>query len=155
MSDTQRMTVIVPEALARAADHAMVALGTADAADTYRAPSHQDGQGRLYALSSGAWTQAQIAGIQDPAILDSQIVTDRFAAFAQRAGAADPAAIAAIVADCRAQAAIARQATVVWDGVGAVPPATPGTIIVLPSASPAEARAQIAAAGLSPLTRTI
>ena len=64
-----RVTVIVPEALMTAANHTHVILGKSSDVHTYTAANWQDGQGNLYAVSSGVWTDAQIAGVTNPAVL--------------------------------------------------------------------------------------
>lgn len=64
-----RVTVIVPAALIDAANHVHVLLGKSKGFNTYGEPQWQDAQGNLYAVSSGLWSDAQIAGVTNPDVL--------------------------------------------------------------------------------------
>ena len=64
-----RVTVIVPVSKAEAANNTHVALGKAKGLNSYSEPNYQDAQGNLYHVSSGLWTEAQIAGVKNPLIM--------------------------------------------------------------------------------------
>lgn len=64
-----RVTVIVPVSKAEAANHTHIALGKAKDLNTYSEPNYQDAQGNLYHVSSGLWTEVQIAGVKNPLIM--------------------------------------------------------------------------------------
>lgn len=65
----KRVTVAVPEALMEAANHTHVVLGKCDHLNTYAATNFQDAAGNKYAVSSGLWSDSQIAGVTNPSAL--------------------------------------------------------------------------------------
>lgn len=102
-----RITVIVPESLMEAASHVHVLLGKANHLNTYTVANWQDAEGNLYAVSSGIWTEAQIAGVTNPDVLagielpegvDLALVAQAQAAFSldDESTTADPAQIIAM-----------------------------------------------------------
>lgn len=64
-----RVTVIVPVSKAEAANHTHIALGKAKDLNSCIEPNYQDAQGNLYHVSSGLWTETQIAGVKNPLIM--------------------------------------------------------------------------------------
>lgn len=134
----KRITIICHEPLMTAANHSHVLLRKASALNTYTSAGYEDALVNRYAVSSGDWTEAQIAGIYNPNILDSPDLAPLLIA---NGGIVDP------VLAAQAQAATAP----IWDGVGDTPQARPDTILVFQSADAATAHAQIAAAGLVPV----
>ncbi|KIC11156.1 hypothetical protein RA19_07300 [Leisingera sp. ANG-M1] len=64
----QRVTVIVGAGLMAAANHVEVLLGKARDLNTFLAAGWSDGT-HAYAVSSGQWSEAQIAGVSNPAII--------------------------------------------------------------------------------------
>jgi len=68
-----RVTLAVPAAFMEACNHTMVMLGKTTALNTYAAAGHEDESGNPYAVSSGLWTDAQLAGVTDPDVLQGII----------------------------------------------------------------------------------
>lgn len=109
-----RVTVAVhaSEDLIRGANHVHVLLGKADHFGTYTEPDWQDGEGNLYCVSSGPWSDTQIAGVTNPEAfgevtteiqlqypdLDLEAVAQAQAAFGF-GGTAQPGRIVAVIDD--------------------------------------------------------
>ncbi|MCG7520836.1 hypothetical protein [Ruegeria sp. Ofav3-42] len=70
----KRITVVVGEGLMTPANHVHMLLGKCGHLNTYRAATWKKG-GDSYAVSSGMWTDVQIAGVTNSAIL-AQLVDD-------------------------------------------------------------------------------
>lgn len=64
-----RITVIVPESLMESANHVHLLMGKSRHLNTFTAAGWQDSDGNKYAVSSGLWTGAQIAGVTNPDVL--------------------------------------------------------------------------------------
>lgn len=71
-----RVTVMVPQALMRAANHVHLLMGKSTALNTYTIADFEDGVGNLYAVSSGIWGPLQLAGVQNPSIIQIQSDAD-------------------------------------------------------------------------------
>ncbi len=67
---TQRVTIACPVGLMAEASHVQVLLGKTSRLDTYQNAQYEAADGAQYAVSSGLWTPAQIAGLDNPAVLD-------------------------------------------------------------------------------------
>ncbi|MTH61215.1 hypothetical protein [Paracoccus litorisediminis] len=83
------VTVAVPEALMSAASHVVFLLGRTTVLDAYSSADWRDAAGNLYAVSSGAWTDAEIAGVLHP-----EQFAGRLEEFVAREPNLDPALIA-------------------------------------------------------------
>jgi hypothetical protein len=66
---TKRVTIAACETLMEAANHTHIILGKAKTATSHTDAGWQDGQGNLFAVSSGLWTDAQLAGVTESAVL--------------------------------------------------------------------------------------
>lgn len=64
----KRVTCIVPDALRIPAAHVMALFPKTQTLGTYPTATHER-DGATFAVSSGLWTPAQIAGVQDPDIV--------------------------------------------------------------------------------------
>ena len=74
---TQRVTVIVSQELMEAANHVHVLLGKASGLNSYQSANWEDVAGNLYAVSSGQWTEAQIQGVTNPAVIAEMVAAGR------------------------------------------------------------------------------
>ncbi|MCG7518840.1 hypothetical protein [Ruegeria sp. Ofav3-42] len=72
----KRITVVVGEGLMAPANHVHMLLGKCDHLNTYHAAAWKKG-GDRYAVSSGMWTDMQIAGVANPAILTQLVAESR------------------------------------------------------------------------------
>ncbi len=127
---TIRVTVAVPETLMDAANHTHVVLGKASKPTTYTDARWQDADGNLFAVSSGLWTDAQLRGVTDPAVLGAIIA---------KGGVPEGVDLALVQA---AQAAFVLSESDALDEDGEpIPPLTadPGKIIALASSNAADA----------------
>jgi len=137
-----RVTAIVCETLMEAANHVEVMLGKALALNTFERADQTDGQSK-FAVSSGEWTETQISGVQNPAIID----------LLQRAGRMPE------IVDID----LARQAQAVTDvftvsdpqtgAAQAIPSAAPGRILLIIGDTPAPTQI-LSAAGLKQVDET-
>lgn len=74
----QRITVAVPAALMTAANHVQYLMGKASGPEkVYTAVNCTDPLGTGYSVSSGLWTDEQIAGVQQPDIIEAMIAEGR------------------------------------------------------------------------------
>ncbi|WP_282093020.1 hypothetical protein [Epibacterium ulvae] len=132
-----RVTAIVCETLMEPANHVEVMLGKALALNTFERADQTDGQSK-FAVSSGEWTETQIFGVQNPAIID----------LLQRAGRLSE--IVDIDLARQAQAAT----RVVFLGAKPIPKAEVGQIFLVVGDEP-EASQILQAAGLSSIYESI
>jgi hypothetical protein len=58
-----KVTTIIPEALIPAVNHTYFLLGMSPGVESHTRATWQDGQGNLYAVSSGEWIEAQLGGV--------------------------------------------------------------------------------------------
>lgn len=124
---TTRVTVIIHTAHVTPVNHVKAMLGMTRRVDIDRPASWTDGT-NLYAVSSGYWTETQIAGVQNPLIID----------LLERAGRIPE----------NVDVAFARQAQSVFVFIAEgdpIPQAVPGKIIAIAGPNPL---AILAAAGV-------
>lgn len=80
---THRVTVIVGKNFVEPANHVHVLLGKSDFISTYMEHNYSDGSYN-YSVSSGVWTDTQIAGVKDSNIIQTLLIEDRIPAIVDR-----------------------------------------------------------------------
>lgn len=126
----RRVTVAVANdpVLIRGANHVHVLLSKAEAFNTYESADWRDAEGNLYCVSSGPWTDVQIAGVTDPSAFE-QVISD----------------ISEQYPEFDFESVQVAQAAFQWEG-----PAMPGRIAAIESE---DAHYAIYELGLSPVVR--
>ena len=136
-----RITMIVPETRGVDVNHTHVLLDKATALNTYSVPVYEDAGGNRYFVSSGPWTDEQIADIKNAGFTNETKVRDKLT---DQGGIVDKTRAAGVQTSMRA-----------WDGKGATPKASLTLIRAFPSTGATEARTQIAESGLTPISTGI